>query len=121
MSTAAERQPSVPATVGNAETPTMTAPVTPAITRLTARGCRSPVKRLLTIRLPPEGVGIPTADLPHVFPRFRRGGNVTDRISGTGIGLAGAARIVEQHGGTMDVESTEGQGSTFTLRLPLAG
>jgi len=38
---------------------------------------------------------------------------------GTGIGLAGARQIAEQHGGTLTVESEEGQGSTFTMRLPL--
>ena len=66
-----------------------------------------------------EGLGIPAADLPHLFERFRRGGNVTGNIAGTGIGLAGARQIVEQHGGTMSVESVEGAGATFTVRLPL--
>ena len=66
-----------------------------------------------------DGVGIPAADLPHVFERFRRGGNV-GAIAGSGIGLAGANRVVEQHGGTVSVESAEGRGSTFTVRLPLA-
>ena len=41
------------------------------------------------------------------------------RIAGSGIGLTGAKQIVAQHGGTIAVESREGQGSTFTLRLPL--
>ena len=65
-----------------------------------------------------EGMGIPAEDLPRVFERFHRGGNV-GRIGGTGIGLFGARRIVEQHGGTVTVESEEGRGSTFTVRLPL--
>lgn len=67
-----------------------------------------------------EGVGIPESDLPIVFERFRRGGNVV-RIAGTGIGLAGARQIIEQHGGTIDVQSIEGQGSRFTVRLTLVG
>jgi len=67
-----------------------------------------------------SGVGIPAADLPHVFERFRRAGNVADRIAGTGLGLAGAKEIVEQHGGSIAVESVEGRGSAFTVRLPLA-
>lgn len=67
-----------------------------------------------------EGVGIPAADVPHVFERFRRGSNVARQIAGTGIGLSGARQIVEQHGGTIDVESEEGRGSIFTVALPLA-
>ena len=65
-----------------------------------------------------EGIGIPATDLPLVFERFRRGGNVGE-IGGTGIGLAGAKLIVEQHGGTIAVASEDGAGSTFTVRLPL--
>ncbi len=67
-----------------------------------------------------HGLGIPAADLPHVFERFHRAGNVAGRIAGTGIGLAAARQIVEQHGGTVAVESLEGNGSTFVVRLPLA-
>jgi PAS domain S-box-containing protein len=66
-----------------------------------------------------RGVGIPIVDLPHVFERFRRGGNVASRIYGSGIGLTGAQQIVEQHGGAITVASVEGEGSIFTLRLPL--
>jgi two-component system sensor histidine kinase BaeS len=66
-----------------------------------------------------EGIGIPAADLPHIFDRFRRARNVSGHIQGTGIGLASARGIVEQHGGTIAVESVEGAGSTFTVRLPL--
>jgi signal transduction histidine kinase len=65
------------------------------------------------------GVGIPAADLPHVFERYWRGSNVTGRIAGSGLGLSGARGIIEQHGGTISVASAEGRGSTFTLRLPL--
>lgn len=72
------------------------------------------------LRVRDEGVGIPASDLPWVFERFRRGTNVTGSFAGSGIGLAGARRIAEQHGGTLTAESREGDGSTFTLRLPLA-
>ena len=72
---------------------------------------------VLTVR--DVGLGLPAPDLPHVFERFRRGSNVTKWIAGRGIGLAGAQQIVEQHGGTISVESEEGNGSTFTVRLPL--
>jgi signal transduction histidine kinase len=66
-----------------------------------------------------RGVGIPAADLPHIFERYHRGANVTGRFSGEGLGLAGARQIVEQHGGRIRVESEEGQGSTFIVQLPL--
>jgi signal transduction histidine kinase len=66
-----------------------------------------------------RGEGIPEADLPHIFERFRRGQNVDGRIPGSGIGLAGVQRIIEQHQGTIEVDSQVGVGTTFTIRLPL--
>jgi signal transduction histidine kinase len=65
-----------------------------------------------------HGIGIPATDLPHIFDRYQRAGNTT-AITGTGIGLAGARQIVEQHGGRIEVESREGSGSTFVVLLPL--
>ncbi len=70
------------------------------------------------IVLTDQGIGVPAADLPHLFVRFHRGSNVA-HIGGTGMGLAGAKRIIEQHGGSIGVVSVEGQGSSFTVRLPL--
>jgi PAS domain S-box-containing protein len=67
-----------------------------------------------------QGLGIPATDLPHIFESFRRGGNVPGHIPGMGIGLASARQIVAQHGGQIHAASTEGHGSTFTIRLPLA-
>ena len=67
-----------------------------------------------------RGIGIPAADLPYIMERFHRGRNVAGRIAGTGIGLWGSRRIVEQHGGSIALESAEGQGTTVTVRLPLA-
>jgi PAS domain S-box-containing protein len=69
------------------------------------------------LRVKDEGVGIPAADLPSIFERFRRGHNVAE-IAGTGIGLATVEETVRQHDGTIDVESEEGAGTTFTVRLP---
>lgn len=65
-----------------------------------------------------EGVGIPSADLPQVFERFHRAGNVGG-AAGTGLGLAVTHQIVEAHGGAITVESQEGVGTTVTVRLPL--
>jgi PAS domain S-box-containing protein len=66
-----------------------------------------------------EGVGIPAADLPRIFDRFHRGSNVSGRIAGTGVGLAGVKQIVEQHGGAVTVESEESHGTRVTVRLPI--
>lgn len=66
-----------------------------------------------------QGIGIPDEDLPHLFTRFHRAANVTGSIAGSGIGLAGAKHVIEQHGGSLTVESGEGVGSTFTIYLPL--
>lgn len=72
----------------------------------------------LEVRVTDSGIGIPAADLPKVFTKFHRAANV-GTIGGNGIGLAGSRDIVIGHGGTLTVESVEGQGSTFILRLPL--
>jgi PAS domain S-box-containing protein len=66
-----------------------------------------------------RGMGIPAADLPRVFERFYRASNAAGQIAGTGIGLAGARHIVEQHGGSLVAVSVEGDGATFAVRLPL--
>jgi signal transduction histidine kinase len=63
------------------------------------------------------GVGIDPADLPHIFERFYRATRVRHQ-GGTGLGLAIARWLAEQHGGRITVESTPGQGSTFTVWLP---
>jgi signal transduction histidine kinase len=65
-----------------------------------------------------QGLGIPNADLPYLFEPFRRGSNVQKHTSGTGLGLVSVRYIVEQHGGTIVVNSEEGKGSTFTIWLP---
>ncbi len=76
--------------------------------------------RWAVLRISDSGEGIPDSDLPYIFERFRRGRNVEGRIPGTGIGLSGARSIPEQHGGSIAVESEVGQGTTVTVRLPLA-
>ncbi len=74
---------------------------------------------LAVLTIADEGLGIPPADLPRIFDRFYRGTNVIGRVAGTGIGLAGARQIAEQHGGTLTATSILGEGSRFSLRLPL--
>ncbi|MFD2933855.1 PAS domain S-box protein [Spirosoma flavum] len=64
-----------------------------------------------------QGIGIPAADLAGLFQAFFRARN-TSTIQGTGLGLVIARRYVELHRGSLDVESTEGKGTTFTITLP---
>jgi signal transduction histidine kinase len=67
-----------------------------------------------------EGIGIPQAELPQLFHRFYRASNVDERrISGLGVGLYVVKELVTLHGGTVDVVSAEGRGSTFIITLPL--
>ena len=65
------------------------------------------------------GVGIPEHEIPHMFERFHRVQNTTGRThEGTGIGLSLIREFVKLHGGTIEVESTEGVGSAFTVTIP---
>lgn len=65
-----------------------------------------------------HGIGIPAADLPHLFEPFHRGGNV-GAIPGTGLGMVIVKRCVDLHGGSVHLDSVVNQGTTFTVRLPL--
>lgn len=65
------------------------------------------------------GVGIPDAELPRIFERFHRvEGSRGRTFEGTGIGLALIQELVKLHGGTIEVQSSVGEGATFTVRLP---
>jgi two-component system OmpR family sensor kinase len=67
-----------------------------------------------------NGPGIPAEQLEHIFERFTRGdAGLTQRVGGTGLGLAISKSLVVLHGGTLEVDSTPGEGSTFRFRLPL--
>jgi len=66
-----------------------------------------------------HGVGIPARDLERVFERFYRVDRARSReTGGTGLGLSIVKHVAENHGGTVEVESEEGEGSTFTLAIP---
>lgn len=66
------------------------------------------------------GVGIAPDDLPHIFDRFYRAESTRRRAAGgAGVGLAIVEWVARLHGGTVTVESRPGQGSVFTVRLPL--
>jgi signal transduction histidine kinase len=66
-----------------------------------------------------RGLGIPAQDRENLFKRYYRGGNVSG-IVGTGVGLYLAKNVLHLHGGEVTVESEEGRGSCFTVRLPHA-
>jgi len=73
------------------------------------------------MRFSDTGIGIPEADLERIFARFGRGTNARARgISGTGVGLYVARKIVDVHGGQINVTSQEDRGSSFEIVLPLA-
>lgn len=74
-----------------------------------------------TIAITDRGIGIPQTELGAVFARFGRASNARRKgISGSGVGLYVSRKIVEVHGGSIAVQSKEGEGSTFTVTLPLA-
>src|SRR6266516_1630139 len=73
------------------------------------------------VKVSDTGIGISPDDLPHIFERFYRADQTRshDR-GGSGLGLAIVESIVQEHQGSIEVESTPGKGSTFILKLPVA-
>ncbi|MDP1820240.1 MAG: ATP-binding protein [Acidimicrobiales bacterium] len=76
--------------------------------------------RWVDVSVEDHGIGIPRRDLQRVFERFYRVDRARSReTGGTGLGLAIVRHVASNHAGEVRVESTEGEGSTFTLRLPV--
>jgi signal transduction histidine kinase len=88
------------------------------------RACPEPGRRddqWVEVSVRDTGSGIAAEDLPYVFERFYRADKSRSRATGgAGLGLAIAKQLVEAHGGRIWVESTEGEGSTFTFALPIS-
>ncbi|MBV9232299.1 MAG: sensor histidine kinase, partial [Chloroflexi bacterium] len=76
-------------------------------------------EREAVLHISDTGIGIEFAELPHIFERFYRADRARSR-QGTGLGLSIAKTLVEQLGGHITAQSTPGQGSTFSIWLPLA-
>jgi two-component system sensor histidine kinase SenX3 len=69
-----------------------------------------------------QGIGIPASEHSRIFERFYRVDKARSRdTGGTGLGLAIVRHVANNHGGEVLVSSAEGEGSTFVIRLPLAG
>ncbi len=92
---------------------------TPAGGRVTVGLNKTPEMACVTVA--DTGPGIPEKDLPHIFDRFYRTekSRTRSKASGFGLGLSIAYWIVDHHGGRIEVNSREGQGTTFTIYLPL--
>jgi two-component system, OmpR family, sensor histidine kinase SenX3 len=96
----------------------------PARTRvgIAARRVSAPGGDLIEISVTDQGIGISDKDKERIFERFYRVDPARSRqTGGTGLGLAIVKHVAASHGGQVTVWSSEGQGSTFTLRLPEAG
>jgi len=73
----------------------------------------------IILRFQDTGVGIPLADQPYIFDKFYRASNVPSDVLGTGLGLSIVKSIVDNHHGRVWLDSAPGQGSTFTVVLPI--
>lgn len=86
---------------------------------ITVRGSFDPTKERVLIRVIDTGVGIAPDELDSIFEEYKQVGSLKKRAKGTGLGLAIARSIANHHGGSLSVESIFGEGSTFTLTLPV--
>jgi signal transduction histidine kinase len=78
-------------------------------------------KNMALLQVQDHGLGIPKDMLPHIFERFTKAGRSGLKgEASTGLGLSIVKQIIEKHGGTITVDSEEGKGSCFSIKLPLA-
>ena len=88
--------------------------------RILLRASVEPSDAMLVVVIQDTGIGIAAENLPRLFHPFEQlEGGVARRFGGSGLGLALSARLAEQQGGTIAVESVLGAGSTFTVRIPV--
>ncbi len=74
----------------------------------------------MRVSIQDPGVGIPPDQMYHIFDRYHHLESVGDHLfGGVGLGLPIAKQVVEQHGGSISVVSSPGEGSTFTLTIPI--
>jgi signal transduction histidine kinase len=92
----------------------------PAPTPTAAAHAAAPRRGTVLVRVRDHGIGIPVADQPRIFEAFYRvEKGLQHDVKGSGLGLAVVKHVAEAHGGEVTVESRPGEGSTFTLRLPV--
>ncbi|MEP0774817.1 MAG: GAF domain-containing protein [Acidobacteriota bacterium] len=89
---------------------------------ITVRPLRREERSFVEIRIEDSGNGIPAGDLPYVCDPFWQGGNVlTDKPRGLGLGLAVARRVARNHGGDLEISSSEGSGTSVSLLIATEG
>lgn len=78
------------------------------------------INNMLQVSIKDQGIGIPKAEIPKLFQKFKRIDNTSRRkIGGTGLGLSISREIIKKHGGDIWIESEEGKGTTVFINLPL--
>ncbi len=70
------------------------------------------------VQVKDKGIGIDAKDIPKLFKKFSRAENVNSTVSGTGLGLYWAKKLIELHGGEINLSSELGRGTTFSVRIP---
>ena len=80
----------------------------------------APADGVVIVEVKDTGEGIPPADLSRIWERFYRGSHTRELDSGAGLGLALVKELTEAMGGAVTVQSTPGEGSVFSVRLPAA-